>query len=82
MSFPVSFSLLLLQKDNKEHVKQRTELSSSLDKSRKHNRDLMNKMKDLQFQLQGLVDKLRKEKKKVSDSDDNISPDIYMDKRG
>ena len=58
------------------------ELSSSLDKSRKHNRDLMNKMKDLQFQLQGLVDKLRKEKKKVSDSDDNISPDIYMDKRG
>ena len=82
MSFPVSFSLLLLQKDNKEHVKQRTELSSSLDKSRKHNRDLMNKMKDLQFQLQGLVDKLRKEKKKVSDSDDNVSPDIYMDKRG
>lgn len=82
MSFPVSFSLLLLQKDNKEHVKQRMELSSSLDKSRRQNRDLVNKTKDLQFQLQGLVDKLRKEKKKVSDSDDNVSPDIYMDKRG
>lgn len=58
------------------------ELSSSLDKSRRQNRDLVNKTKDLQFQLQGLVDKLRKEKKKVSDSDDNVSPDIYMDKRG
>ena len=37
-----------------------------MERVRKQNRELVNKVKDLQLQLQGLVDKLRKEKKKVN----------------
>ena len=59
-------ALFFVQGDKKADEEQKRQLKFNLVKVQRQNRDLVNKIKDLQFQLQGMVDKLRKEKKKVS----------------